>query len=147
MSELGRIMGLDVGEARTGIAMSDPLQMIASPHDTLPVKSDAADAAALAQLARAQEVIRIVVGLPLNQHGERGPQAEKVLRFAEALRAATDVEVVLQDERFSTVAATRSLQASGVKGKKRKGSVDKVAAAHILQTYLDRTKAQARHGG
>lgn len=147
MAELGRIMALDVGEVRTGIAMSDPLQMIASPYDTLPVVSPKEDAAKLAALAAEQEVIRIVVGLPLNQHGERGPQAEKVLKVVKALEAATDVPVVLQDERFSTVAATRSLQAAGVKGKKRKGAVDKVAATHILQTHLDRAKAQANYGG
>lgn len=146
MSDLGRVMGLDVGAVRTGIAMTDPLQMLVSPYDTLPVVSQEADAKKLAQLVSEEGVIRIVVGLPLNQHGERGPQAEKVLRFVKALEARVSVPVVLQDERFSTVAATRSLQAAGVKGKKRKGLVDQLAATHILQTHLDRTKAQSRHG-
>ena len=137
MSE-GRIIGLDVGEARTGVALSDPLGMIASPFETIQVKSARADAEAVKAIAEEQGAIRIVVGLPLNMEGEVGPQAEKVLAFVEVLKEAVGIEVVTIDERFSTAAAERSLRESGVKGKRRKQVVDQVAAQQILQLYLDR---------
>jgi len=129
---------LDVGEARTGVALSDPLGMIASPYETLQVKSPRKDAEAVKAIAEEQGAIRIVVGVPLNMEGEVGPQAEKVLAFVEALKEAVDIEVVTIDERFSTAAANRSLRESGVKGKRRKQVVDQVAAQQILQLYLDR---------
>lgn len=134
----GRVMGLDVGEVRTGIALTDPLQMMASPHTVLQVKSPEADAAAIAALVQEQEVVGIVAGVPLDQNGAPGPQAEKVLAFLAVLREAVSVDVVTQDERFSTAAADRSLREAGIKGKKRKLHVDKIAATHILQGWLDR---------
>ncbi len=134
----GRIIGLDVGEARTGVALSDPLGVIASPYETIQLKSPSEDAEAVKAIAEEQEAIRIVVGVALNMEGEVGPQAEKVLAFVEALKEAVDIEVVTIDERFSTAAANRSLRESGVKGKRRKQVVDQVAAQQILQLYLDR---------
>ena len=134
----GRIIGLDVGEARTGVALSDPLGIIASPFDTIQVKSLRADAEAVKAIAEEQGAVRIVVGVPLNMEGKVGPQAAKVLEFVEVLREAVDLEVVTIDERFSTAAAERSLRESGVKGKRRKQVVDQVAAQQILQLYLDR---------
>ena len=134
----GRIIGLDVGEARTGVALTDPLGIIASPFDTIEVKSPRADAEAVKAIAEEQGAIRIVVGVPLNMQGEVGPQAEKVLAFVEVLKEAVGIEVVTIDERFSTAAAERSLRESGVKGKRRKQVVDQVAAQQILQLYLDR---------
>ncbi len=134
----GRIIGLDVGEARTGVALSDPLGMIASPYETIQVKSPHADEEAVKAIAEAQEAIRIVVGVPMKMQGEVGSQAEKVLAFVEVLKETVDIEVVTIDERFSTAAANRSLRESGVKGKRRKQVVDQVAAQQILQLYLDR---------
>ena len=145
--EEGRILGLDVGEARTGVAVSDALGILTSPLVTLQVKSHSEDAAAIARIAKEQEVIRIVVGLPLNREGGIGPQAQKVLDFIEALRAATPVEVVTIDERYSTAAAHRALHESGMRSKKHKPVIDQVAAQQILQLYLDRARARrAREG-
>jgi putative Holliday junction resolvase len=131
-------MGLDVGDMRIGVALSDPLGMMALPHSVVQTESPQVDADAIRRIARENEVIRIVAGLPLNQDGEPGPQAEKVLAFLDVLRGVVDVDVVTQDERFSTAAAQRSLISANVKRKNRKKVIDKVAAQHILQVYLDR---------
>ena len=138
MSATGRILALDLGEVRIGVALSDPLGIIALPHSVIAASSLERDAAAVRDLVAETETVRIVVGLPLDLEGKPGPQAHKVLAFVERLRAAVDVEVVTQDERYSTAAAERVLRQAGVKRKKRKKVVDKVAAQHILQTYLDR---------
>jgi len=138
MSETGRILALDVGEARIGVAVSDPLRIIAQPHSVLTASSLEHDVAAVCDLAAEMEAVRIVVGLPLNLEGKPGPQAHKVLAFVERLREAVDIEVVTQDERYSTAAAARTLRQAGTKGKKRKQVIDKLAAQHILQTHLDR---------
>lgn len=139
-------MALDVGEVRTGIAVTDPLRIIASPHSVIETRSEAEDAARIAALAAELEVSCIVVGLPLNREGEPGPQARKVLAFVDALRAAASAEVVTQDERFSTAAAERMLIGAKVRRKGRKQVVDKIAATHILQAYLDRQASAARRG-
>lgn len=132
-----------MGEARTGVALSDPLGMIASPYGTIEVASPQQDAEAIKTIVEDEGVVRIVVGVPLNQRGEIGPQAEKVLQFVEVLREVCGVEVVTIDERFSTVAAQRTLTASRVKGKKQRKVIDQAAAQHILQLYLDRERNRA----
>jgi len=138
MTTTGRIMALDVGEVRIGVAVSDPLGIIAQPYSVIAASSPEGDVDAVRNLVAETAAVRIVVGLPLNLEGQPGPQAQKVLAFVERLRAAVDVEVVTQDERYSTAAAQRVLRQAGVKRKKRKKVVDKVAAQHILQIYLDR---------
>lgn len=135
---VGRMIGLDIGEARTGVAVSDPMGMIASALDTVQMSDPKTDALAIKQLVDEQEAVLIVAGIPLDQNGEIGPQAEKVLAFIEEIKAVTDVEVVMQDERFSTAAAHRNLMAANINAKKRKKVVDKVAAQQILQLYMDR---------
>ena len=140
MTSLGRIVGLDVGDVRIGVAVSDPLRLIAQPHSVITRAEPEKDVAAVCTLIGQTEAVRVVVGLPLNREGKPGPQAEKVLQFIEQLRAATTAEIVTQDERFSTAAAERMLIAADVRRKKRKGIVDKIAAHHILQTHLDRIK-------
>ena len=133
------MIGLDIGEARTGVAVSDELGMFASALDTVQMSDDAkADALAVKTIVDEQQAILIVAGLPLDQNGEVGPQAEKVLAFIEEIKALTDVEVVTQDERFSTQAAHRLLIAGNMNAKKRKKIIDKVAAQQILQLYMDR---------
>lgn len=144
MADPGRIMALDVGDVRTGVALTDPLQLIASPHCVVQEKSLAATLETLARIIQDYEPVMIVAGIPLNQHGERGPQAEKVLRFLEQLRQRVTVEIVTLDERFSTAEAQRSLLAADMRRDKRKQVIDKVAAAHILQVYLERQTAQRR---
>lgn len=145
--EEGRIIGLDVGEVRTGVALTDELQMIASPFDTIQVTSHEEDARAVQQIVEEQEAIRIVAGMPFGKDGEIGPQAEKVQAFLEVLKGIASVEVVTIDERFSTAAATRSLIQANVKRKGRKKVIDKVAAQQILQLYLDRESARRRREG
>ncbi len=138
MALAGRVVGLDVGDVRIGVAVSDPLGIIAQPHSVIRVATPEQDIEAVRAVVTEKEAVRIVVGLPLNREGKPGPQAEKVLAFVEALRTALGIEVVTQDERFSTAAAERMLIQANVSRKGRKQVIDKVAAHHILQTYLDR---------
>lgn len=144
MEYIGRIVGLDVGDVRIGVAVSDPLGVIAQARDTIVCQSPEADAAAVRAAVEKAEAVRVVAGLPLDQRGEIGPQARKVLAFVERLRTVLAVEVVTQDERFTTAAAERMLIDANVRRKNRKKVIDKVAAQHILQTYLDRLAAQKR---
>lgn len=131
-----RTMGLDVGERRVGVAISDPEGRLAVPLRVYE-RRGRGDIRTLADLARQEEAGRIVVGLPVSLDGEIGPQAREVQQFAEELRAATDAEVVLYDERLSSVEADRHLQAAGLRGKAARERRDAVAASIILQAYLD----------
>ncbi len=140
MPEEGRTIGLDIGDVRIGVAVSDPLGITAQSREVLSARSPEEDAAAIAALAKEVEAIRIVVGLPLDQNGEIGPQAAKVLAFVDILREVLDMDIVTQDERFSTAAAQRALIDANMRRKKRKNVIDMVAAQHILQTYLDRQR-------
>jgi len=142
--EPGRVMGLDVGSVRTGVAISDALQMMALPHTVVQEPSLDKTIQALRKLVEELQPVRIVAGLPLDQAGQHGPQAEKVLRFLDRLRAVVEVEIVTEDERFSTAEAERMLIGAQMRRNKRKQVVDKVAATHILQTHLDRLAAQRR---
>ena len=142
MSDEGVIIGLDVGEARTGIARSDALQMMAFPHAVVSAGTDTEMAAAVAEEVRPMNPVLIVAGMPLDQHGAPGPQARRVEALIERLRALLDVDIVMQDERFSTVEANRVARDMNARGKRRKGKVDKIAATLILQTWLDRRASQ-----
>lgn len=139
MSAPGRVLGLDVGNVRIGVALSDPLGIIASPHSVVQSSSPKKDAEAIAQLVEKTEAKQVVVGLPLDMEGKVGPQANKVLEFIAFLKEATPVEIFTQDERYSTAAAQRMLIEADVSRKGRKQVIDKVAAQFILQTYLDRS--------
>jgi putative Holliday junction resolvase len=140
---IGRTLGLDVGDVRIGVALSDPLGIIASPHDVIRCAGSQKDLAAIVKLVEEKEVVCVVAGLPLDQHGQCGPQALKVQAFLEQLRPLIKAEIVTQDERYTTAAAERMLVAADVSRKGRKKVVDKIAAQYILQTYLDR-QARAR---
>ena len=133
----GRIVALDVGDVRTGIAATDPMQIIASPHSVVSESSRARAVAAVRECLEALEPVLVVVGLPLVGEGETGPQARKVQAFVELLEAETDFNFVYQDESYTTVAAEEILVAADMSRKKRKRVVDKLAAAQILQAYLD----------
>lgn len=138
MRETGRIIGLDIGDVRIGVAVSDPLGITAQGREVLCVSSPQKDIAAIKNIVNETAAVRIVAGLPLDQNGEIGSQAEKVLNFVETLRNALDIDIVTQDERFSTAAAERALIGANMRRNKRKNVIDMVAAQHILQTYLDR---------
>jgi putative Holliday junction resolvase len=141
-----RAMGLDVGERRVGVAIADELGMISSPLAI--VQRRDGDLAELRQLAIAKGVDRLVVGLPTGLSGREGPQAAIVRQFADALAAAVgpEIRVVFWDERLTTAVAERTLQESSSRRKRRKGDVDAVAAAVILQGYLDACRARVLRG-
>lgn len=131
-----RVLGLDLGQARIGVAISDERGRLAVPFGTIRTGAPA-DVKAIARIVREQEVGRVVVGLPLSLSGERGTAANHAERFAEALRGFLDVPVELHDERLSTVEAERALTAAGARGRRRREAVDASAAAVILQAWLD----------
>jgi len=134
---LMRSMGLDVGEVRIGIALSDQTGLIAQGHATLERSGWDRDLAYLAKVAEEHEVDRFVVGNPLNLDGSAGRQAERSRDFAERLKEATGLAVVLWDERFTSLSAEKILIEAGVRRKKRRGAIDRMAAAIMLQGYLD----------
>jgi putative Holliday junction resolvase len=135
-SNEGRVLGLDLGDVRIGVAISDPDRRLAVPLGTVRTGAPA-DLRAIAKLVEENEVAIVVVGHPLSLSGEAGPRARQAEGFAEALSAALAVPVVLHDERLSTVEADRALRATGASGRVRRRSIDRSAAAIILQSYLD----------
>ena len=137
-----RILGLDVGDKRIGVALSDEAGLIASPRETLTRSGNARDIQKLLTLAEQEQVQQILIGMPISLDGSEGPQAKKVARFAEALRAETDIPVTTWDERLSTKAAERSLLQADLSRSKRRRVIDKVAAALILQSFLDAQAAE-----
>ena len=132
-----RTLGLDVGDKTIGVAASDLLGWTAQGIETIIRTNIKKDLQRLEELVKEYEIIKIVVGLPKNMNGTIGPQGEKVLAFAERLKKRFKAEIVLWDERLTTVAAERSLIAADVSRKKRKEVIDKMAAVYILQGYLD----------
>ena len=135
---MARWLGLDVGDARIGVALSDESAILATGLPTVKRVGPRKDVLAITTLVRDRGVeAGVVVGLPRRLDGGIGPQAEKVLAFAEALRARLRVPVVTWDERFTTTIAHQTLNEAGVDSRKRKGVVDQVAATLILQSFLD----------
>ncbi|MBQ9264903.1 MAG: Holliday junction resolvase RuvX [Clostridia bacterium] len=132
----GRILALDVGDVRIGIAVSDALRMIATPHSVYTRVGYGPDVKHIQKLLTETDAGMVVCGLPRNMDGSEGFQAEKVKAFADKLRES-GIEVAFQDERLSTVSAHQALIEGGMRRDQRKGTVDKVAAAVILQAYLD----------
>lgn len=133
-----RIMGLDVGDKTIGVALSDPMGWTAQGLEVIRRKSDVQeDFQRLLQIIREYEVESILVGLPKNMNGTIGPQGEKVLAFVEQLKEEINLPVKTWDERLSTVAAEKVLLQADVSRSKRKKVIDKMAAAVILQGYLD----------
>lgn len=132
-----RLLAIDPGEKHIGVAVSDPSGIIARPLTTLTHESRARDAERLVALAQEQAVDGLVLGIALNAQGEVGPQARRAERLAEALRALTDLPVILHDESYSSAAAQSLMLASGKKRRERREQIHAVAAAALLQSYLD----------
>jgi putative Holliday junction resolvase len=132
-----RILGVDPGEKRIGLAISDPTATIASPLTVIKHTARTVDAALIAQHAEEQGAVRIVVGQALDIDGLPTPQGRRAARLAEAVRMQTNIPVVLWDESGSTQAAQRARVEMGVSRRKRRGHMDDLAAAVILQSYLD----------
>ena len=139
-----RLLGLDIGERRIGMALSDLLDITAQPFGVLERSNLKTDLDELSRICSENNVRELVVGLPTNQQGEIGPQAEKVMDFAGRLGERTGLPVRTWDERFTTVAAERALRDGGVHGRKRKGIRDRIAAQMILQGYMDACHSPCR---
>ncbi len=142
MAEPARSMALDVGERRIGVAVSDPLGLLARALTTVTRQNTAQAVAAIVALVDEWTPVTLVVGLPRNMDDTLGPQAERVQTFARALEAQLSIPLVFWDERLSTVNASEILQGQGVRAQDQKGRLDAVAAAVILQEYLDAQRAE-----
>ncbi len=134
-----RLMGIDFGDARVGVALSDPLGIMAQGYGT--IKNDGTEQLFLdiQKIIQEKKVTKIVIGLPKNMDGTEGFRSEATKVFAERLKEYTDAEMVFSDERLTTVSAHGFLSEMNVRGKKRKGAVDTLSAALILETYMKRT--------
>lgn len=135
-SSAGRVLALDLGDVRIGVAISDPERRLAVPLGTIRTGAPE-DLKAVSMLVRENDVSLVVVGHPLLLSGEPGARAHHAEEFAHALRQLLDVAVVLHDERLSTVEADRALKEAGARGRERRHAVDRSAATVILQSYLD----------
>ncbi len=142
IEEMTRVLGLDPGKRRTGVAISDEAGVLAVPLRVIEARGRTALIREVLSIIEEYDVGEVVVGLPLNLDGTMGGRARDAERLAAALSRASGLSVRTWDERFSTTAVTRALIEAGVPGKGRKGVVDRNAAAYILQGYLDH-----RHGG
>jgi putative holliday junction resolvase len=140
---LGATLGLDVGEKRIGVALSEG-GVLARPLTVLHRRTRVDDFAAIAEIVRVHQIQRVVVGLPTSTEGEIGPQARRVKRFARELARILPAPVVFVDESYTTVDALDVMATTGQSGKKRRERVDEVAAAFILQAYLDAEEAQPK---
>lgn len=132
-----RVMGLDVGSRRIGVALSDPTQLLASPLQTIQAIPPERALAEIARLVEQHDVERLVVGLPLTLSGEIGPQAKQVQAFIDTLQAHLTIPIDVYDERLTTAEAERLLIEAGLKPAKRKEQIDQVAAMLILQDFLN----------
>ena len=136
----GRILGVDFGDVRTGLALSDPSRFLASGLETIAPGGLEKTAVAVAERARKEGAVAIVVGLPKNMDGSEGARADRCRQFAERLAELSGLPVVLLDERLTTVAASRILNEANVRGKDRKKVVDTLSAEILLQNLLSRLK-------
>lgn len=132
-----RILALDHGTVRIGVAVSDPMKMIAQPLEVVPAEPFASFLARLKELIREQEVETILVGMPRNMDGSYGESAARVREFLSVLREAVTIPLVTWDERLTSTLAERFLREGNVRGPQRREKVDKTAAALLLQSYLD----------
>ena len=135
------ILGLDFGRARIGAAISDELQLLAHPLETIPANARALSR--VGEIARERQVDHLVIGIPRRMNGELGTAASEVLEFVERLRATSPHRVVTWDERLTTVAAHRALRDAGKNTRQTRAYVDQVAAQMILQSYLDSRVVEA----
>ncbi len=136
----GRIMGIDFGEVRTGVAVSDIGRFLASGIGYIKVGGLHKTAEKIAEMTLEQGVSAIVIGCPVNMNGTEGPRAERCRDFAEEVARLTDLPVAMIDERMTTMAASRFLNETNTRGAKRKTVIDTLSAQIILQNFLDRLK-------
>ena len=132
-----RVLGLDLGTTRIGVALSDPTGMFASPLSVVQCRGRANDLARLKEVVESSEAEQVVIGMPTTLRGEQGLAAQQAEEFARELAEQLDVPVTTWDERMTTVVAERALIAAGERRETRRDKRDKVAAAVMLQSYLD----------
>lgn len=140
----GALAGLDLGTVTIGVAISDTRRQVASPFSVIKRVKFQADAAALLEMCQKREVVGLVLGLPLNMDGSRGPRVQSTEAFARNLEKLTALPITYWDERLSTVAAERVLLEADTSRKRRDQVIDQVAAGYILQGALDRMETQTR---
>ena len=139
VTSTSRVLGVDPGSVRIGLALSDEMGFMAHPYSTINVKGGdcLTGAPEIASAAREKDAGVIVIGLPRNMNGTYGPAAEKSRALAEALKQLTPARVMLWDERLTTVAATRRLEETGMDSRAQRRVIDQAAAVQILQSWLD----------
>jgi len=143
---LGRALGLDLGDVRIGVAISDDARRVAVPFGTIHVGRPPGELRAVSDIVADQDVTTVVVGLPLSLDGGRGPRAGHAEAFADGLRAIVRVPIVFQDERLTTVEAERGLREAGVARRDRRAVVDAEAARILLQAWLDAGRLRTEPG-
>lgn len=137
-----RLLALDIGTKRTGVAISDWSGLLATPYSVLPSQNRKALFQAIQKIIKDEEIQAVIVGMPLNQDGEIGRDAALMKKHVEALRLSVDVPVIEWDERYTTVEAERMLLERDYSRQERKQVIDKVAAGILLQSYLDFQRSQ-----
>ncbi|GAB4375157.1 MAG: Holliday junction resolvase RuvX [Calditrichia bacterium] len=142
---MARILGIDFGERRLGLAMSDPTETIAQPLKTLSVTSHKRVLTEIKNLIEEFQISKIVVGLPLTMSGKDSENTRQARAFARKLEEMIDLPVILLDERLTTIQAHQVVHQMGKKPSQHKARVDQLAAQYILQTYLDREKKRSSH--
>ena len=142
----GRALGLDLGDVRIGVAISDEARRVAVPFGTIHVGRPPGELRAVSDIVAEHEVATVVVGLPLSLDGGRGPRVAHAEAFADGLRAIVRVPIVFQDERLTTAEAERGLREAGVTGRDRRAVVDAEAARILLQAWLDAERPRAGPG-
>jgi putative Holliday junction resolvase len=134
---IGRVLAVDPGDQRIGLAVSDPSGTIANPLRVIQHVARNVDAALIAQIAGEEGAVRIIVGLPLDDEGRVGPRARKAERLAEAIRQQSKLPIELWDESLSTREAVEARRQMGARRERRSGHLDELAATVLLQSYLD----------
>ena len=137
LPSFGAICGLDLGTVTIGVAVSDSMRSVATPLETIKRKKFTLDAARLLEIAKARDLKGIVLGLPMNMDGSEGPQTQLILKFADQLQALLSIPVYLQDERLSSFSAEEKLAPANLTKGKMKERLDAVAAAEILEAFLE----------
>lgn len=132
-----RYIGLDLGTKTIGVAISDPFLMFANGLVTIKRKNVRSDIEQIKKIIEENEITKVIIGMPYNMDGSKGPSAQRVMSFVDLLKKEIDNEIIYEDERLTTVSAERVLKESNVGRNRRKDHIDKIAAALILQSYLD----------
>ena len=140
-----RLLGLDIGDKRIGVSVSDELGITAQGRENIYRESDDQAINEICELINRLHIDEVVIGMPKNMNGTLGPQAEKVMKFSKALGSSARIPIKHWDERLTTVIAQRSLTALNVKGRKKKKKVDRIASQLILQGYMDSKSLKNKH--